>query len=126
MIDAAPIIQHAIDQLQADCDALVKCHAHPDTGVIPPDEPGAREALTHYHACINGLRHLQGIEAVRWTPITERMPDDDTTVLVTLEGQGEPTWLGWWDGLGWCDVCTGEYFTGQVIAWAHTLKGMQR
>lgn len=108
----------------------------PGAGLMSPEEahrafydvpPMSAEERSH---AVQGyrkwLKDQLRTETVRWIAVTDRMPDDDTTVLVTLEGQGEPTWLGWWDGLGWCDVCTGEYFTGQVIAWAPTLKGMQR
>ena len=66
------------------------------------------------------------LEAVRWVPVDQDMPDQGMTVLVTLEGEGEPTWLGWHDGIGWCDVSTGGYFSGRVTGWAETLKGMGR
>ena len=48
----------ALEILREDMRAMVECHAHPDTGVIPPDEPEAREAFDRYCAAINGLEAL--------------------------------------------------------------------
>lgn len=48
----------AIEILREDMRALVDCHAHLDTGVIPPDEPEARAAFDRYCAAINGLEEL--------------------------------------------------------------------
>lgn len=63
-------------------------------------------------------------ETVTWTKVADAMPDSDTTVLVQLVDDNEPTWLGFHDGLGWCDVSTGGYFSGRVVAWAEMLKGV--
>lgn len=49
----------ALEALREDRRALVDGHAHPDTGVIPPDEPEARTALDRYCAAINGLEALR-------------------------------------------------------------------
>lgn len=48
----------ALEILREDMRALVDCHAHPDTGAIPPDEPEARAAFDRYCEAINGLEAL--------------------------------------------------------------------
>ena len=40
------------------------------------------------------------LEAARWTPVTDRLPDDDLTVMVALTGD-EPVWFGFHDEHGW-------------------------
>lgn len=45
-------------------------------------------------------------EQITWTPVTERLPNDDTTVLICTDACDEPVWLGyhandaWWDTEG--------------------------
>ena len=36
-----------------------------------------------------------------WIPVTERLPDDELTVLVALADSDEPVWLGYHDADGW-------------------------
>lgn len=33
-------------------------------------------------------------ETLTWTPVTERLPDDDETVLICTDACGESVWLG--------------------------------
>ena len=59
-------------------------------------------------------------ETLNWTPVTEALPDDDTTVLIY---DGEETSLGfhesqqWYEGLG-APIST-------VTHWAHMPEGPQ-
>lgn len=39
-----------------------------------------------------------------WIPVTERLPDDDATVLIFLPKDPEPVWLGYSDEDGWYSV----------------------
>lgn len=40
-----------------------------------------------------------------WTPVAERLPDDDVAVLIAVGGEsGEPVWIGWHDEDGWHDT----------------------
>jgi Protein of unknown function (DUF551) len=39
-----------------------------------------------------------------WIPVAERLPDDDITVMIALDGD-EPVWMGWHDSAdGWYSV----------------------
>lgn len=51
------------------------------------------------------------------------LPDADSTVLVTLEDDTEPTWFGFFDGEQWLSASTGGTFPGRVVAWAEMPKG---
>jgi hypothetical protein len=42
-------------------------------------------------------------ELLTWTPVAERLPDDDTTVLICTTDTAEPVWLGYRDGDDWRD-----------------------
>lgn len=53
----------ALEILREDMRAMVDFHTHPDTGVIPPDEPEARAAFDRYCAAINGLEALAATPA---------------------------------------------------------------
>lgn len=99
----------------APCDCLNHCGDDPALtgGTATPcaDAIARREAARH-------------IELVRWHSLTTGpMPDADTTVLVELAGDTEPTWLGWWDGAQWLSATTGAVFAGQVVAWAEVVRG---
>lgn len=39
-----------------------------------------------------------------WVPVTERLPDDELTVLVAIKDSDEPVWLGYHDADGWMNV----------------------
>jgi hypothetical protein len=60
-------------------------------------------------------------ETITWTPVTERLPDDDTSVLLQLS-DGEVT-TGWHEGRRWMDV-TG-YPVFDVSHWAPMPVGVQ-
>ena len=58
-------------------------------------------------------------ETIEWIPIGDRMPDDDTTVLVAFD-DADP-WLGWHEAGQWFDV-TGAPVSG-VTHWADPPEG---
>ena len=39
-----------------------------------------------------------------WVAVSDRLPDDDLTVLVATSECDEPVWLGWHDEEGWHSV----------------------
>jgi hypothetical protein len=52
-----------------------------------------------------------------WNPVTERLPDDDTMVLLTLS-DGE-VWPGYRDGDVWRYVTADIIESEQVTDWMH-------
>lgn len=44
------------------------------------------------------------LNAERWIPVSESLPDDDLTVFAALEGSDEPVWLAYHDADGWNSV----------------------
>lgn len=52
---------------------------------------------------------------VNWIACGERLPDDDTTVLVFSPQWGEPVWIGYHDGDDWRTVDGGSI---DVTHWA--------
>jgi hypothetical protein len=63
-------------------------------------------------------------ETITWTPVTEGLPDADTTVLLSLDGEhDEPTWIGFHDGNRWLDI-SGMPIQG-VIGWADMPAGLR-
>lgn len=57
-------------------------------------------------------------ETVTWLPAAEHLPDEELTVLVTLAGSNEPTWMGFLLNGEWRDACNGDLFAGVVTHWA--------
>lgn len=55
-------------------------------------------------------------ETITWYSVAERLPDDEQTVLIALEGDSEPVWLGFhtWDA--WYLVSGAR--SGRVTHWA--------
>jgi len=63
-------------------------------------------------------------ETIIWTPVGERLPDDDTSVLIcTPNAECEPVWIGYHDGDGCWRDAEGELV--QVTHWAEMPKGVQ-
>lgn len=65
-------------------------------------------------------RRCETIQWVNPTPLT--MPDAGDTVLLELQGDSEPTWPGYWDGIAWISS-DGMPITSSVSGWAHMPKG---
>ena len=59
--------------------------------------------------------HIRQTEQITWVS-AEHLPDVDKTVQVTLIGDDEPVWIGFFDGTDWVDATTGGSFMGEVIA----------
>lgn len=68
------------------------------------------------------LAQIRQPEQITWVS-AEHLPDVDETVLVTLLGDDEPVWLGFFDGTDWVDATTGGAFMGNVIAWSEMPRG---
>lgn len=51
---------------------------------------------------------------IDWTPVADRLPDDEQTVLLAIEGETD-AWPGWTEGGQWFDN-TGAPVS--VYAWA--------
>lgn len=68
------------------------------------------------------LSTIRQTEQITWVS-AEHLPDVDQTVQVTLLGDDEPVWLGFFDGTGWVDATTGGEFMREVIAWAEMPRG---
>ena len=56
--------------------------------------------------------------SVRWIERGDAYPDADMTVLLAIEDDDTPVWLGFTDGSEWFDACTGERIAGRVTHWA--------
>ena len=59
-------------------------------------------------------------ELLTWHDATQRMPDDDTTVLLWVEySDGEQDWCaGWRDGDVWRDASSAMPVRAEVTHWA--------
>ena len=68
------------------------------------------------------LSTIRQSEQITWVS-ADHFPDVDKTVLVTLVGDDEPVWIGFFDGTDWVDATTGGSFMGEVIAWADMPRG---
>jgi hypothetical protein len=62
------------------------------------------------------------IEQIEWVPVAERLPDDETSVLVCTSGTAEPVWIGYRDGDAWRDSEGSEI---EVVAWAEMPEGLR-
>ncbi|MEI7815568.1 MAG: DUF551 domain-containing protein [Desulfuromonadales bacterium] len=45
---------------------------------------------------------------MRWVPVTELLPDSDTTVMTFESESIEPIWPGFHDGEEWMDIMGGS------------------
>lgn len=64
-------------------------------------------------------------EQINWIPVTERLPDEDETVLIYAPTSDEPIWLGFMSGASgrWYDV-DGYHLTPRAVThWAAIPKG---
>lgn len=60
-------------------------------------------------------------ETLTWHEVTERLPDDDSTVLFEAPALDEPIWLGWhadgqWYEAGGCEI-------DGVVRWTQMPRG---
>ncbi len=63
------------------------------------------------------------VETITWRNALSDPPDSDTTVMVSITGGTEPTWLGWHEAGTWHDATTGAPIDGQVVSWADMPEG---
>lgn len=63
-------------------------------------------------------------ETINWISVTDKLPDDDTTVLVNAPNTHEPVWLGWYEDGCWIGVDAEQYEDDRVVAWAAMPKGV--
>lgn len=62
------------------------------------------------------LRVLKPERASVWIPVTERLPDDDMSVMIALRDDADDVWIGWHDGeMGW--VCDNGPLGERVTHW---------
>lgn len=64
------------------------------------------------------------LEARAWIPVTERLPDDDISVMIALRASSDPddVWIGWHDGeMGW--VCDNGPLGDRVTHWMPMPEG---
>lgn len=69
------------------------------------------------------LSTIRQTEQITWVSADHHLPDVDETVLVTLLGDDEPVWAGFFDGTDWFDATTGCAFLDDVIAWSAMPRG---
>ena len=64
-------------------------------------------------------------EQINWIPVTERLPDEDETVLIYAPTSIEPVWLGFMSGASerWYDVDGYNLTPRTVTHWAEMPKG---
>lgn len=63
-------------------------------------------------------------ETITWVnAVAPDLPDADMTVLVEIDGESEPVWLGFFDGTAWRSVSDGDIFAGTVTGWADMPTG---
>lgn len=62
-------------------------------------------------------------ETLEWFAPAEKLPDDDTIVLVKVKGQDEPVWPGWYDGETWVVADGFEVDPGDLLLWAQMPAG---
>jgi hypothetical protein len=55
-------------------------------------------------------------ELTRWIPVSERMPDGDYFVLVTVEGDGWPM-VAFYDGKWYPSDIWDEIDTSRIVSW---------
>lgn len=66
----------------------------------------------------------EAFETITWIPVAQELPDHAMTCLVAVNGEAEPTWLGFLnDENAWCDVSTGAPFASPVTHWADLPAG---
>lgn len=64
---------------------------------------------------------MKRTELITWTPATT-LPDSDETVLIAIDGESEPIWIGYHDGEQWL-LADGAEIVGTVTHWARFPEG---
>ena len=63
-------------------------------------------------------------EIIVWHPVSEKLPDDDTTVMLSHPQQDEPVWLGYHHDGAWHEVQGGLLPQRAVTHWADMPMGV--
>ena len=63
-------------------------------------------------------------ERVQWIPVSDRLPDDELTVLVFMPHASEQVWLGFYADGNW-RCADGFYMAHPVTHWAEMPEGPQ-
>jgi hypothetical protein len=61
---------------------------------------------------------MQSTVPVTWSPVSESLPDSDTTVMIFVPADSEPVWLGFHDGTHWRSI-DNMRLRHRVHSWAH-------
>jgi hypothetical protein len=63
------------------------------------------------------------IEQINWVPVSDRLPDDATTVLLFSPVFDEPCWTGYMEGDAWFQADGRPLGDTAVTHWAHMPGG---
>jgi hypothetical protein len=58
-----------------------------------------------------------------WQPISQGLPDSDSTVLIAIENADEPIWIGFHDGEQWRYLDATAVLPLRVTHWANFPEG---
>lgn len=75
------------------------------------------------HRYRSRIAELKAALDEKWIPLTERLPDDDITVLVAVKDVDEPVWLAYHDEHGWFSATDGVPLTALVTHWRQMPEG---
>ncbi|WKJ88786.1 hypothetical protein QZJ86_12210 [Methylomonas montana] len=65
-------------------------------------------------------------EKITWYPVSDRLPDDEMTVLLWHPEMDEPVWLGYHLDGGWFAADSFPLPDGTVLYWAEMLAGPEK
>lgn len=65
------------------------------------------------------------LEIIEWIPVSDKLPDDEITVLVNHPDLDEPVWLGYLCDMHWHTVAGECIDNGRVTHWAHIPAGIE-
>lgn len=86
---------HLVDRIRAMCRNAIESAAHPSSK--PHRE--AMQALQKHTDALGAVMAQLEQEAPKWIPVAEKLPDDDTLVLLALND--DEAWPGYRDGDIW-------------------------
>lgn len=72
-------------------------------------------AMEEVYKTLKQLRDGHRSPPTAWIPVSERLPDDDMSVMIACKGN-EPVWIGHHDVADWYN-CNGEPITSLVTHW---------
>jgi hypothetical protein len=72
-------------------------------------------------ATLKTMKHM--IEQITWVPVSDRLPDDEETVLLLTPALDEPCWPGYMECDTWFLVDGSRLDISDVTHWAHMPGG---